>query len=77
LPLVATGGVIGPLLQAALAHRITTDGGIWGRFPILSSQLACASLMFVIFLANAVLLKEVSLGPSGSSSWKRSLTMIV
>lgn len=58
LPLVATGGVIGPLLQAALAHRIDASGGFWMRFPILSSQMACASLMFVIFLANAVFLKE-------------------
>ena len=60
LPLVATGGVIGPLLQAALAHRVVVDGGVWGRFPILSSQLVCAGLMFVIFLANVVFLKEVS-----------------
>lgn len=59
LPLVATGGVVGPLLQAALAHRFSSNNEIWKRFPILSSQLACASLMFIIFLINLVLLKEV------------------
>lgn len=71
LPLVATGGVIGPLLQAALAHRVAADGSFWMRFPILSSQLACASLMFVIFLANAVFLKEVSWAQFGEGVWNR------
>lgn len=59
LPLVATGGVIGPLIQALLAHRFSSENEIWKRFPILSSQLACASLMFIIFLINLVFLKEV------------------
>lgn len=61
LPLVATGGVVGPLLQAALAHRFSSNNEIWKRFPILSSQLACAGLMFIIFLINLVFLKEVCL----------------
>lgn len=60
LPLVSSGGVIGPLLQAALAHRFAEDSAFWQRFPILTSQLACATLMFVIFLVNLVFLKEVS-----------------
>jgi MFS family permease len=59
LPLVATGGVIGPLLQALLAHRFLSDSPVWKTFPILSSQLACASLMFIVFLVNLVFLKEV------------------
>ncbi|KAL7268279.1 hypothetical protein RUND412_009108 [Rhizina undulata] len=57
LPLIATGGVIGPLLQALLAHRFGNTE-LWKTFPILSSQLACASLMFLIFIINLVLLKE-------------------
>lgn len=66
LPLVATGGVIGPLIQALLAHRFSSENEIWKRFPILSSQLACASLMFIIFLINLVFLNETL--PSTSAS---------
>lgn len=59
LPIVASGGVIGPLLQAALAHRY---GGseFWKRFPVLNSQLACAGLVAAVAIVNAVHLKEVS-----------------
>lgn len=66
LPLVSAGGVIGPLLQAALANRFANDAGVWQRFPILMSQLACAGLLAAMLLANSVLLKEVcfSLLPS-------------
>lgn len=58
LPLVGTAGVIGPLLQALLANRFTENGELWKRFPILSSQMACASLMFLLFLVNVVFLRE-------------------
>jgi MFS family permease len=61
LPLISTGGVIGPLLQAALAHRFATDSTFWQRFPILSSQLACAGLISILFLVNLIFLKEVRL----------------
>lgn len=57
MPLIATGGVIGPLLQALLAHRFS-DNELWKKFPILSSQLACAGLMMVFFVVNFVFLKE-------------------
>ena len=59
LPLISTGGVIGPLLQAALAHRFAEDSAFWQEFPILSSQLACALLMLAIFFVNLAFLKEV------------------
>jgi hypothetical protein len=61
LPLIATGGVIGPLLQVALAHRFTTDSAFWQRFPILSSQMACAGLISMLFFVNLIFLKEVNL----------------
>ncbi|PWW79323.1 MFS general substrate transporter [Tuber magnatum] len=64
LPLVATGGVIGPLLQALLAHRFSSDNKIWKTFPILCSQLACASLMFIFFLVNLIFLQETLPTPS-------------
>lgn len=57
MPLVATGGVIGPLLQALLANRFS-DSAVWRRFPILSSQLACTGLMFFCFSLNFFFLKE-------------------
>ncbi|KAA8908337.1 major facilitator superfamily domain-containing protein [Sphaerosporella brunnea] len=58
LPLIATGGVIGPLLQAALAHRFARDSAFWQRFPILSSQMACAGLISLLFIVNLIFLKE-------------------
>lgn len=57
MPLVATGGIVGPLLQALLANRFS-DSAVWRRFPILSSQLACTGLMFFFFSLNFFFLKE-------------------
>lgn len=58
VPLLASGGVIGPLLQAALAHRYG-GSGFWKRFPVLNSQLACAGLVAAVAIVNAVYLREV------------------
>lgn len=63
LPLVSAGGVIGPLLQAALANRFAAGAGVWQHFPILMSQLACAGLLSAVLLANSVLLAEVRFSP--------------
>lgn len=57
MPLVAMGGVIGPLLQASLANRFS-DTEIWNKYPILSSQLVCAAMMVVLFAANVAFLDE-------------------
>lgn len=57
MPLVGLGGLIGPILQAALAHGFE-DNSLWKRFPILGSQLACAGLMFIVFVCNFVWLDE-------------------
>jgi MFS family permease len=59
LPLISCGGVIGPLLQAALAHRFAENNTFWRRFPIFTSQLACASLMLVVLALNLLFLEEV------------------
>lgn len=58
LPIIASGGVIGPLLQAALAHRFG-ERAFWKRFPVLNSQLACAGLVAAVAIVNLVYLKEV------------------
>jgi len=65
LPLISVGGVIGPLLQAALAHRFAENNTFWQRFPIFTSQLACASLMLVILVLNLLFLEETLPRSSG------------
>ncbi|TGZ80941.1 MFS general substrate transporter [Ascodesmis nigricans] len=74
LPLVATGGVVGPLLQAALAHRFSNDA-FWKRYPLLSSQLACATLMMAVFVINVVWLKETL--PRATSDVENSRVSVV
>lgn len=59
LPLVAVCGSIGPLVQGMVAGSINAHGAIWARFPILSSQIACGSLVLIIAIAATFLLKEV------------------
>ncbi|KAI5808148.1 major facilitator superfamily domain-containing protein [Peziza echinospora] len=57
MPLVATGGIVGPLLQAVLANRFK-DSEFWKTFPIMSAQLACAALMVGFLVVNYFFLKE-------------------
>jgi MFS family permease len=59
LPLVSIGGLLGPIMQAALAHRFGKSGDLWKMFPILGSQLACAGLLFLVLIANFLFLEEV------------------
>jgi MFS family permease len=59
LPVVALGGSIGPLAaQIMRCIGENTKVGVFARFPGLSSQIACASFVLSIGLAEAVLLKE-------------------
>ncbi|KAI5817150.1 major facilitator superfamily domain-containing protein [Pyronema omphalodes] len=74
LPLVATGGVIGPLLQAALAHRFANDGIFWKTYPILISQMACAALMLAIFGVNLAMLKETLPSSLSAHDFEKSLS---
>lgn len=66
LPLVSTGGIIGPLLQAALVHRFSKDNVFWMRFPLFGSQMVCAALMLAVFAASYFLLEEVRAAVSNS-----------
>jgi len=68
MPLVAVGGIIGPILQATLAHRFAETSEIWNRFPILSSQLGCSSLIFAILMLNYFFLEETL--PSSSEAYE-------
>lgn len=59
LPLVAMCGSIGPLVEGTIAGRAGVGGALWQRYPMLSSQIACGSLVFAIALAGTVALREV------------------
>lgn len=59
LPVVALGGSVGPLAaQIMRCIGENTKVGVFARFPGLSSQIACASFVLSIGLAEAMLLKE-------------------
>lgn len=60
LPVVALGGSIGPMAaQAMRCFGESARVGVLGRFPGLTPQIACATFVLSIGLAEALLLKEV------------------
>lgn len=68
LPLVAVCGSIGPLIQGMVAGSINAHGAVWEKFPILSSQIACGSLVLVIAIAATFVLNEVGFPQASLSS---------
>ncbi|KAF2088090.1 MFS general substrate transporter [Saccharata proteae CBS 121410] len=58
LPLVAICGSIGPLVQHMVTGSIDAHGAVWEKYPILSSQIACGSLVFTIAVIAVFTLKE-------------------
>ncbi|KAM0714949.1 hypothetical protein Q7P37_009414 [Cladosporium fusiforme] len=59
LPVVALGGSIGPLAaQVMRSLGETARVGVFAQFPALSPQIACASFVLSIALAEAFMLKE-------------------
>jgi hypothetical protein len=60
LPLISVCGGVGPLLQS-IVRQVDEHApvGIWSRWPALNGQIACASLILVIFLVEAFCLHEV------------------
>jgi MFS family permease len=63
MPLIAVLGAIGPVTQGFIAKGVEQSGGaeVWRKFPTLSGQIACASVVFVITISACVMLEEVSL----------------
>lgn len=60
LPLISVCGGVGPLLQSIVRQvGEHAPSGIWSRWPALNGQIACASLILVIFLVEAFCLHEV------------------
>lgn len=61
MPLIAVLGAIGPVTQGFIARGVEQSGGVevWEKFPTLSGQIACASVLFVIAISACVMLEEV------------------
>ncbi|THY89740.1 MFS general substrate transporter [Aureobasidium pullulans] len=59
LPLISVCGGIGPLLQSIVRQLGEyASAGIWSQWPALNGQIACASLILVIFLLEVICLRE-------------------
>lgn len=58
MPLIALCGSIGPIIQHMVSGSINASGEVWQRFPILSSQITCGSVVMLIAIAASVMLKE-------------------
>ncbi|KAI9681135.1 MAG: hypothetical protein M1817_002417 [Caeruleum heppii] len=58
LPLVALCGSVGPVVQGVVGRSLNAYGAVWERFPLLSSQIVCASMVFLVALAIFMLLEE-------------------
>jgi MFS family permease len=70
LPLIAVFGGVGPLAATALRHFSPDDiSGAFSRFPGLSGQLVCGSLVLLIGIAEVTLLEE-TLPPIKADSFK-------
>lgn len=59
LPLLAMCGSIGPIIQGLVPESISASGAVWRKFPTLSSQIACGSLVLLITIVTAIMLAEV------------------
>ncbi|KAH7399248.1 major facilitator superfamily domain-containing protein [Pyrenochaeta sp. MPI-SDFR-AT-0127] len=58
LPLISLCGSLGPLMQGMVSESLQAYGMVWEKFPMLGSELACASLLFAIALTASIKLKE-------------------
>lgn len=69
LPLISALGNVGPVVQGFFIARIDGAGALWEKFPLLGSQLACGSVVFLIAVTGTVLLEEtLPLRPIGKMS---------
>ncbi|KAF2836266.1 MFS general substrate transporter [Patellaria atrata CBS 101060] len=58
LPLIAVCGSVGPLAQGMVSGSLRDYGAIWEKYPTLSSQIACGSLVLIIAVVSFVILDE-------------------
>lgn len=59
LPLIALCGSIGPILQGIVSGNVNPSGAVWEKFPILSTQIACGSIVLSIAITASIMLQEV------------------
>lgn len=58
LPLIALCGSIGPIFQSMVSGKVNPSGPLWEKFPILSTQIACGSVVLTIALTASIMLQE-------------------
>lgn len=59
LPLIAVCGQLGPILSNSIHHFAQEHlAGLFERFPALSGQVACGSLVFCIAIAELFMLDD-------------------
>ncbi|KAF2635296.1 MFS general substrate transporter [Massarina eburnea CBS 473.64] len=72
MPLIALFGSMGPIAQSMVSKSLRSSG-VWEKYPVLSSQLVCGSLVLTIAVAASILLEETL--PSDSSRQTESMDM--
>jgi MFS family permease len=70
VPLIALCGSVGPIIQGMVSGSINGPSALWQKFPTLSSQIACGSLVFLITITASIMLKETL--PMQSSAESRN-----
>ncbi|KAF2467523.1 MFS general substrate transporter [Lindgomyces ingoldianus] len=58
LPLIALCGSIGPIVQGLVSESTNASTVVWQKFPILSSQIACGTILLIIAVAASIMLQE-------------------
>ncbi|KAF2270461.1 MFS general substrate transporter [Lojkania enalia] len=58
LPLIALCGSIGPIVQGMVSGSVNASGAVWQKFPILSSEITCGSIVLLIAIATSTMLRE-------------------
>jgi len=58
LPLIALCGSIGPVIQGMVSGSLNSSGTVWEKFPALSSQIACGSVVLLIATTATIMLRE-------------------
>lgn len=68
LPLIALCGSIGPVIQGMVSGSLNSSGTVWEKYPALSSQIACGSVVLLIATIATIMLREVSIVLQSMSS---------
>lgn len=58
LPIVALCGSIGPLVEGLVTDSMDSNGTLFGKYPALSTQITCGSIIFVVAVTASVMLQD-------------------